>query len=165
MEIRSLSDLKRKLKKGQAVKLIYTRWGNTAKLNKIRYVVNTQGNGVYLNENPNENKGSFLEFSKASLFEPTEKGFKFFLAGERDLNEKEKEIKFNEPEDTEQEERDLMADTNIMFYRRKHYYSKVGYEYLQGLRAVNGYKYNSTTGKVLDPNFKGELSVEYEFID
>ena len=79
------TELKRKLQIGIPLKMVYTSWGNTNKLNVVRYVVKLQGNGVYLNEDKESKKGSFLEFGKASLFEETLKGFKLFKAGLRDL--------------------------------------------------------------------------------
>ena len=159
----TIAELKRKLQIGTPLKMVYTIWGNTAKIGVVRYVVKTQGNGIYLSENKEDTKGSFLEFPKASLFEMTEKGFKFFKLGFRDLTEEERQILNNQPEDEEQLERDLLTDTNIMYYRRKQYFKDVGYEYLSvaNSKLIQGKKLMN--GKVLDEAVKGDLSIEYEF--
>lgn len=167
----TIADLKRKMQIGKGIKLVYA-YGlkeDNPRLNKIRYIVKTQTNGVYLNEDKNTKVGSWLDFPKASLFEITEKGFKIFSPIERDLTEEEKQIKENEPKDQKQEELDAISDGSQMFYRRKNYYKENGFEYLFGANSkeING-KYlthNKGVDKIRDSSIKGELSLEYEFID
>lgn len=162
----NLSDLKRKLMIGTALKLIGFKIPfsvNNNNLNKIRYVVKIQSNGIYLNEDKTATKGSFLEYPKASLLEVTEKGFKIFEAGERDLTDEEKKIKENEPKDEEQNKIDMMTDTNTMFYRKKRYYMESGFFYLFGTEKQQGKRYCFNDKKIIDDNIKGELSLEYEF--
>lgn len=157
------AELKRKLQVGTPLKMVYTSWGNDNKLNVIRYVVKIQGNGVYLNEDKEATKGSFLEFGKASLFEETEKGFKLFKPGFRDLNKEEKEILKNQPIDEEQEKIDIMTDGSQMFYRRQAYFKKCGFEYLGSCsKSIKGLYF--TNGRIRDESIKGNLSIEYKLI-
>ena len=160
-----LSDLKRKLVKGCALKMTYNSLkSKNPLLNKVRYVVKTQSNGVTLNEDINAIKGSFLEFPKNSLLEVTDKGFKVFECGERDLTEEEKRIMENQPKDEEQDRIDLMTDMNTMFYRRKAYFNESGYFYLFGTEKIKGKSFNFNKRNIRDDEIKGELSLEYEFI-
>ena len=164
----TLTDLKRKLQIGQGLILIGFKTpfeANNKRLNVVRYVVKIQTNGVHLNEDKTANKGSFLEFPKASLLDITEKGFKIFTAGLRDLTPEEKEIKANEPKDEEQEKNDLMTDGSTMFYRRMRYYKEKDAEYLQGhSKVIRGLHFDYNTNKIRDYSIKGELSLEYEFV-
>jgi hypothetical protein len=161
--MRTLADLKRELTKGKALKLVYTIW-NKNNIGKIRYIVKTQTTGFYLNEDKNATKGTYLEFPKSSLLEITDKGFKIFLAGKRDLNEQENEVLSNMPKDEEQSKIDIMTDTNVMYYREKTYLIQKGMLYLKGNHAEKGLRFDSNTKKIIDDSIKGELSLEYEFI-
>lgn len=159
-----LSDLKRKLIKGCALKMVYNSLkGKNALLGKVRYVIKTQSNGIFLNEDLNAIKGSFLEYPKNSLLEVTDKGFKVFECGERDLNDEEKRIMENQPKDDEQDRIDLMTDGNCMFWRRKAYFKESGCYYLFGTETQKGKHYNFNTKRIKDDDIKGELSLEYEF--
>lgn len=160
----NLAELKRKLIVGTALKMTFNRIGKCNLIGKVRYIVKTQGNGIYLNEDKTATKGSFLEFPKASLFEATEKGFKVFEVGERDLTPEEQKIMENEPKDDKQDEIDIMTDGSMMFYRRKRYYKESGYFYLFGTEKQAGKSFDFNEHKVRDDSIKGELSLEYEFI-
>ena len=160
--IQNLSELKRKLIVGTPIKSIYNRLGNK-NVGIQRYVIKTQGNGVYLSENKESKKGSFLEFPKASLIEFTENGFKIFESGVRDLTKEEQECIDNEPKDEEQENIDLMSDTNVMFYKRQLYYKNSKFPYLgSSTKAIRGKYFLVGERKIRDDNIKGELSIEYE---
>lgn len=163
--MQTLSDLKRKLKVGQGLKLIYTRWGQNNKLNVVRYVVQVNTTGFYLNENPKETKGSFLEWGKASLTEITDKGFKVYITGKRDLTKEEQEILNNEPsrrkENEEQNRIDLLTDGSRMFRKDKQYHKEHNSLWKYG--KVKGLRYDYNENKMWDDNIKGELSLEYEF--
>jgi len=159
-----LADLKRKLIKGTALKMIYNSFGKSNLIGVKRYVVKTNTKGVYLNLNPNEDKGSLLEYPRNSLLELTEKGFKIYEAGYRDLNEKEKTILEHIPKDEKQQEIDLISDTNVMYYRKKMYLEQSGYAYLIGAHEKEGLYYDINTNKIRDSNIKGDLDLEYEFI-
>lgn len=163
----SLSELKRKLQKGTAIKMTFNSLsGHSAKLNKIRYVVKVSTTGVYLNENKDEIKGSFLEFPKSSLLEMNEKGFKIFITGKRDLTEEEQNILNNEPSRRKENEEkckiDLLTDGSQMFYKDKYYHKE--HDSLWKYGKVKGLRYDYNENKMFDDNIKGDLSLEYEFI-
>jgi Icc-related predicted phosphoesterase len=165
----TLSALKRKLKIGQGLKLVKYKdalVSNNNKLNVERFIIKTQGNGVYLNQDKTALKGSFLEFPKASLFESTEKGFKIFEAGLRDLNETEKEVLNNIPKDDKQAEIDILTDGSVMFYREKEYFKEKGFEYLFGGNSttIRGLYFDTNNNKIRDDSLKGNVILEYEFI-
>ena len=159
------AEIQRKLQKGTGLKMTFNSLsGHSNKLNVVRYVIKTQTNGVYLNEDKNAVKGSFLEFPKSSLIEVTNKGFKTFEAGFRDLNEEEKRILENQPKDEKQDEIDLMTDGSQMFYRRKAYFKECDFEYLFSCsKTIKGLYFMN--GRIRDDKIKGDLSLEYEFIN
>lgn len=170
----TLADLKRKLTIGQGLKLVGYRdmgiEGANARLNKVRYIVKVQTNGIYLNEDKTAIRGAWLDFPKASLLEISDKGFKMYCAGIRDLTEDEKKIIANEPRDPKQEEIDMLSDGSIMYYRRKAYYEESTSPYLMGIEKIQGkrltYKKNDKGERVPqieDESIKGELSLAYEW--
>lgn len=161
----TLADLKRKLKVGTSIKLIYSRMENSKRLNLLRYVIKTQTNGVYLNEDKNATKGSFLELPRASLINYNEKEgiLEVFCPITRELNEEEQEVWDKQPQDEEQSKIDLMTDTNTMFYRRKQYFKNCGFGYLF-YEADNSKKITFYNGKplVIDKTEKGDLDLKYK---
>ena len=158
------AEIRKKLQKGTSLKMIFNSMGHTNKLNIVRFVVNTQGNGVYLNEDKDAAKGSFLEFPKSSLIESTDKGFKTFKPGFRDLNEEELKILENQPKDEEQQKIDIMTDGSQMFYRRKRYFKECGFEYLGSCsKTIKGLYFMN--GRIRDDKIKGDLDLEYIFVD
>lgn len=160
--MKTLADLKRKLQVGTELTMIYNSVG-TKKMPWKRKVIATQSNGVSLiDPTDSTSKKSFLEFPKASLLEVTDKGFKIFEAGRRDLTTEEKSIIANEPKDKKQEEIDLMSDGSAMFWRRKRYYIEKGFEYLY-IGDKNKHIDSNDRTKVIDSSVKGKLSLEYAF--
>lgn len=169
----TLADLKRKLSIGQGLKLVDYKdrlEGNNSKLNIVRYVVKTQGNGVYLNPDKEAKSGSFLEFPKASSVEFIDNGFNICFSGYRDLTEEEKNIIANEPKDEEQSRIDIMTDGSQMFWRCKRYYKEQNAEYLSfgNSKPIRGlYRTTDKENKdvIRDDSIKGEMSLSYEFVD
>jgi hypothetical protein len=170
--MRTLADLKRELTVGKSLKLISfsTPFAvNNKNLNKVRFIVRIQGNGLYLNEDKNTTKGSYLEFPKASLLEYDGKTIKIYEPGIRDLTEEEKKIRDNEPKDDEQDRIDMMSDGSQMFYRRKQYYKEKGCEYLFWGDSTRGKSKHITRQgngelKIVDDSIKGIVSLIYEVI-
>jgi hypothetical protein len=162
----TLADIKRKLVKGQKLKVINTKW-NKNNIGKVRYVVKSNTQGIYLNEDKNAEKGNYLEFPKASLLEITEKGFKMYCPGKRELTEKEKEIVDNQPSNREENkeiaERDLLTDGSSTFWMDKRYFKENNAEWYWGLS--RGLRFDSNDRKMIDDKIKGELSLEYEFVE
>ena len=167
--MKTINDLKRKLQKGQGLKLVGGFYINPDSkiLNIVRYVVKTQTNGVYLNSDKESLKGSWLDFPKASLCEIDEKGFKIFEPKLRDLTEEEKDIKAKEPTDKQQEYIDAISDGSQMFYAKQRYYKEKGFEYLFGCKSSQGKYLTNRNGKeqIRDDSLKGEVSLIYEFVD
>ena len=167
--MQTLADLKRKLSIGTALKLISFKGClnvNSKNLNVVRYVVKTQGNGVYLNADKTQTKGSFFELPKSSLLEYHENLIKIFLPIERDLTPEEIKIIDNEPKDAEQDKIDIMTDGSQMFYRRKNYYKESGFYYLFGVSEDKGKYLTQKNGlkAIRDDSLKGELDRVYEIV-
>jgi len=171
--IKTFADLKRKLQKGQGLKMVNyfgltepdPKKPGSSKLGVTRYVVKTQTNGVYLSPDKNATTGSYWEFPPASLVEVSDNGFKVYAIGERPLNEKEKEVIANRPRDEKQEHLDAMSDGNTMYYRTKNYYEKSGYGYLFNSEWQKGLYFNSNKNVIMDKSIRGPLQLEYEFVD
>lgn len=161
-DMKTLADLKRELTKGKRLRLIYRYKPLSEPIPKE--VSGTQGNGVsFIDPNADVRKPSFLEFPKASLLEVTPNGFRIYGKGLRDLTPDEAAIRQGEPRDKEQEECDLMGDSNVMYHAVRGYYTRRNAEYLQGHMTQRGMRYDYNTGKVFDDKVKGELALEYVF--
>ena len=167
--MKTLADLKRKLQIGTRFTMVYNSV-RTKSLPLKREVVGVQSNGIYLidpadiraEELRKRKRGSFLDFPKASLLEVSDKGFKIFTAGSRDLTKEEKNVIANEPRDKKQEEIDMISDGSTMYWRRKQYYLEKGYDYLFNGTKDKRIDSNDRT-KVIDSSVKGKLSLEYMF--
>ncbi len=163
--MKTLADLKRVLQVGKRLTCIHG-----PKSGARREVIEVQTNAIVLidPDSPNMNKlkknwnGSWLEFPKATLVEVTDKGFKMYMPGIRDLTEDEQKVIANEPRDDKQDEIDLLTDGSIMFHQRKRYYEEAGFGYLY-IGDKNRRRYNRDKTKVVDSSVKGDLSLEYIF--
>lgn len=163
----TMADLKRKLGLGTAVKLV--NWqGKTdpaanPNIGVTRYVVKAQSNSVAFNADKNAKSGSWWEFPPASLVEITPTGFKVYEPARRPLNAEEQAIMDKQPVDAEQQQIDVMTDGSVMYYRRKDYFENSGYGYLYNHNWEKGKLYSN--GVVMDKSIKGNLALEYEFVD
>ena len=109
-----------------------------------------------------DGKKSYLDLPPASRIEFTGNGFKIYGVGERDLTEKEKAVLDNQPRDTQQEERDILTDTNVMFYRQKEYFINSGMPHLLVYNKGTHLVYDENNiPKVRDINIRGKLELEY----
>ena len=167
-----LAELKRKLQKGVALKMVNFS-GITdpedpkgkGRIGKTRYIVKAQSNAIALNLDPNAKDGSWLEFPSASLLEITDNGFRIYEPGERELNEEEKRIIANAPKDPEQDRIDAMSDGSTMYSRRKNYYEESGLGYLYNNQWEGGLYYDTNKNKIKDKKVKGDILYEYEFVN
>jgi len=161
--MKTLADLKRDIKVGDSITLIespaFHKWTDIK-----RYVVKKQGNGVYLNPDKAETKGSFLEFVNAKLTEYDGKEIRVYAPGTRPLTDNEKAVYDNRPSNRKENEymveQDLMTDTNLCYWHDKTYFSKAGMDWL--FHANNSTKrldHNDMT--VTDEQIKGELQLRY----
>ncbi len=174
-DLTTLSALKKKLQKGQAVKMVY--WfgqtpdnitapsAGTSRLGQVRYVVKVQTNGVYFSPNQEDTTGSYWEFPAASLVEVTETGFKVYGIGTRPYNAQEQAAIDNEPRDPEQDRIDAISDGSTMYYMRKNYYQNAGFGYLYNNQWERGLKKNDRDNNVFDKSIKGALELEYVFVN
>lgn len=166
--MKTLADLKRDLKVGSTLILIDApKMPSHKYLNKTRYIVKTQGNGVYLAENPASKSGSFLDLPKASLVEYDGMTIKVYEAGYRELTPEERSIRANQPssrpENRKQMEVDALSDGSTMFYRDEAYYRENNATYLTVYH--NGpKKYDSNRDMIYDESIKGELSLVYQVL-
>lgn len=155
----TLADLRRYLRPGRQV-ILAERFNEP--FNKLRTVKEIQSNGIWFIREELPDKPSFLPLEKASLISIDDSGFAIHAPGYRDLTPSEQEIITNEPRDPVQEERDLMADTNIMWYRRKSYYANANAPYLFASERGKPY-YDRSRGLVRDPKIKGPKELIYKF--
>ena len=163
--MKTLSDLKRDLNIGDSITLVESptmpehKW-----LNIKRYVVKKQGNGVYLNPDKNETKGSFLEFKNAKLTEYDGNTIKVFMVGQRPLTDQELRIYNNKPSNRKENEslveQDLMTDSSTTFWMDKRYLQENNMEYL--MACSGGTKHlNYSEMTITDEQIKGNLELSY----
>ena len=158
-------ELKRQLKIGRELKLVF----KFKKLDKPlkRIVRKVQTNGVWFEREEKPDKLSFLELGKASLIEADAKGFRIYEAGKRDLTEEEKVILSNLPTRQKTEEmrkiieEDLMQDMSRGYWMDKDYTEKHKIPWYW--KPARGLYYLRGENKMRDDKIKGKLELEYKF--
>lgn len=163
--MKTLADLKRDLKIGDSITLVESpNRPNNSWLNIGRYIVKKQGNGVYLSENKNADRGSFLELPNAKLVEYDGKEIRIYDPAKRPLTDQEQKIWDNRPsqrsENKKRLEYDLLSGTNVMFYQDKKYFNDKGMGYLY-YEKNNRYKFNPNDMTITDKQLKGDLALRY----
>lgn len=160
--MKTLADLKRNLKIGVAMTMTKAE-GQNRLIGIKRYIVATQGNGIYLNADKEAKGGSFLDFPKASLLEYDGETLKIFDAGYRDLTPEEQAILDNKPskraENQKQAEIDMMTDGSTTFYMDKAYFDEKDANWYW--RETKGLYY-VRNGKMRDASIKGTLCLAYK---
>ena len=160
--MKTVADLKRYLVKGAKVTLIWAKDSKHKNLNIERYVVKVQGNGVELSVNPEDKRGSFLDFPPATLCDVSENGFAIYLVGYRELTEQERAILEEEKGLCTEEEfhNDMISDGSTCYWRKVRFYDTKypEFKYLfqgeqKGMRL--------SRGLVMDNKVKGEKFLEY----
>ena len=136
--MKTLADLKRDLKIGDSITLVESPdRPNNSRLNIRRYIVKKQGNGVYLSENKNADRGSFLELPNAKLVEYDGKEIRIYYPDDRPLTDKEQRVWDNRPsqreENKKQWEYDMLSGSNVLFWKDKAYFKNqdMGYLYYE----------------------------------
>jgi len=163
--MKTLADLKRDLKIGDSITLVESPTRPDHRfLNIKRYVVKKQGNGVYLNQDKNATKGSFLEFKNAKLTAYDGKTIKTFSVGSRDLTEQELRVFNNKPsgraENQELVERDIITDMSTTYYMDKKYLKENNMPYLMSCTGLTKHlNYNKMA--IIDEQVKGNLELSY----
>ena len=172
--VSTFADLKRKLTKGQGIKLVFwfgqtpdnfnSATPGTSRLGRTRYIVKVQTNGVYFSDDANATTGSYWEFPPASLVEVSNTGFKVYGIGTRPYNAQEQAMLDNEPKDEQQSYIDAISDGSTMYYRKKSYYESAGFGYLMNGWEKGLYR-DFNNNNIKDKSIKGALELEYKFVD
>ncbi len=171
--MKTLADLKRDLKVGVKIKMIFNHnEGNSERIKQYmqveRYIVKTKSNGVEISKNKEDKKGSFLDFPKASLTEYKDNIFTIYGAGFREMTKEEKRIRDNVPshrkENKEAVMQEALCDGSGFDWKDKQYYKDNNAEYLAGHETVRGLCYHYNTEKIEDDTIKGEKELAYEII-
>jgi hypothetical protein len=158
--MKTLSELK-KVAIGTQLKLIY-RFGK--EMDDLREVGHVQSNSLCFRMG-DKAKGSWLEFPPAARLEFTDKGFKIYGIGKRELTDKEKSVLDNVPRDPKQEEIDAYSDGNTMFYRERAYLKEKNMMHLTVYNKGRHLVYEENNHPMIkDPLIKGELELEYNWI-
>jgi len=160
--MKTFADLKRNLQVGKELILV-ERFGQRIENPQPRKIIKVQSNAIVIEKLPGSGKESRLYFPPSSLIEITEKGFKIYYPGKRDLTLQELDCLINQPQDPKQEEIDALSDGNVMFWRREEYFKEHDALYLRGYKEEKGLKYDFNDGKVRDNKIKGDLALEYIF--
>ncbi len=166
--IKTFAQLKRDLQVGKKLTMTFNVLAESSeaiasRLNKPRFIVGTQTNGITLSESKDAPKGSFLELPRASLVEYEDNTIKVYDPAIRDLTEQEKDILKNIPsylpENKEQCERDIMTDTNTTYWLDKRYTKEEDAEW--NWTTSKGLYYMRSEQKMRDASIKGDLSIVY----
>ena len=166
---KSFAELKRDLKIGKTLTMTFNSLSEQSekidsRLNKPRYIIKTQSNGIYLADEKDAEKGSFLELPRASLVEYTDETIKVFEPAIRELTDDEKTILENmpsyRPENKELCERDIMCDMNSTYWLDKAYTKRENSDWYWG--ESRGLYYMRSEQKMRDASIKGKLSIEYK---
>lgn len=154
---KTLEDLKRSIKVGTRLKMVYNKYKKITKENEIREVTKIQTNGFWLGE-------SFFGYPPASLLDFDGKRITIYEPGIRDLTEEERNVINNLPsrrkENKEIFEIDMMTDGNRAYWMDRAYTKKVGAEWFWGWSKGKRFTYNDG-GKMVDKKIKGDKEREY----
>jgi len=167
--MKTLADLKRDLQVGDSITTIKNEMKPDF-VGKKRYIVKKQGNGIYLNEDKNATKGSFLEFKNAKLTEYDGENIRTYAVGKRPMTEEEKRVFNNMPskrkENEERIKMEIMTDTNGSWYIDKAYCKENNMEYLHSstgqTKRIDYNDLNNGIYSIIDEQVKGDLELEYK---
>ena len=165
--MKTLTQLKKDLQIGDKIALVEApTMPNHRSLNIERYIVKKQGNGVYLSQQKNDKKGSFLEFANAKLTEYEEDEIRVYNPNTRPLTKEEQKAWDSRPstrkENEESIKMDMLSDTNIMFWKNREYFGKVGMTHFNS--PTSRLIFHSHNMTVTDKQLKGELVLRYKII-
>jgi hypothetical protein len=163
--MKTLAQLKRDLSVGTKVTLINSETMPEHKfLNLERYVIKTQGNGITLGLKPDDKKGSFMEYPKATGLEYIDDTFTLYTAGERPLTQEEKDILNNmpskRPENKEKLEIEIMTDGNGLYWQDRAYFKDLDMQYLEGYEKIRGLRRSQEV--IQDDTIKGKIDLQYK---
>jgi len=164
--MKTLAQLKRDAKSGNLYAEMIYRWGTKIpeNLQGKRRIIDSNSVGIkFLNQNGST---SDLSIKNANLVEYDEYFITIYDPGERDLNEDEKTIfsKWETMRNKKQEEMDCLTDTNVTYWRRKHFFIDAGYEYLLGYDKKQGKIYINHNNKIRDDKIKGDMIIQYKIV-
>lgn len=162
------TQLKKDLQAGKTLTMIYNSMASssktiTARLNKPRYIIKVQTNGLTLAEDPSATRGSFLELPPASLIDYDGKTLTFYRPALRNLTPDESAILAGEPscqsENAVLAERDALTDGSQTFWLDKAYYNKHDANWRWSWD--KGKRYDISERKMWDKKIKGEKDLQY----
>lgn len=171
--MKTLADLKRDLKVGTKIKMIY---GNIDRIrpralenmNKERAITKVQSNGIYI-------ENSWLDFPTSSLLEYDNGIFTIYSEGYRDLNEEEQKAmaEWKKITETDKYKNDSMddaySDGSTTYYQELRFWESKKLEHLMGIKTVRGMKleYNRSLERnmIRDSKVKGQPLFSYEIIE
>jgi len=167
--MKTLTDLKRDASAGKLKAEMIIRNGDInipERLKGKRQIISSNSAGItFLN---NDGEKSELRIKCASLAEYTGEALTIYCAGYRPLNTSERAIMdgwesiASTKESQRQSEIDMLSDGNQMYYKRKHYFTDKGYEYLLGFDEHKGLKYDFNTKTIRDNGIKGKIDIQYK---
>jgi len=167
--MKTFTNLKKDLIIGKGIKMTYNKLFNDRTnnlLNKVRYIIKIQTNGVYLSEDKNASKGSFLEFPPASLISYDGETLKIYEPILRELTTTEKSILDNEPSNRKENEQlsinDVLTDGSQTYWMDKKYYNDLNANWRWGEH--KGLRYDINNRKMWDNKILGDLSLQYTII-
>ena len=167
---KTLTELKRELKVGTKLKVLYHAVNPHTEGN-IKTITKTQTNAIYtVCEQDSKNEEIRLELPTACLLEYVDDVFVIYEVGARELNEQEKAIMNewkeleNKPENIKQSEIDMLSDGSTMFYKKKSFFNNKGFSYLMGFDEEKGCKYDFNTKQIRDKSIKGTISMQYVLV-
>jgi hypothetical protein len=169
--MKTFAQLKRDLVIGKTLTMTFNALSESSetingRLNKPRYIVGTQTNGITLSETATAPKGSFLELPRASLVKYEDNTITVYDPGIRELNADEQRILNGMPghqkdaETLKQAEMDMMTDGNRLFYKDQAYLKANGAGWYY--RETAGKYYMMSENKMRDASIKGKISIIYQ---
>jgi hypothetical protein len=166
--MKTFTQLKRDLVVGKTLTMTFNSMSESSeriksRIGKPRKILKTQTNGIYLEVESGDPKGSFLELPCASLTEYDGNTIKAFKYGKRDLTAKEAEILANRPSDRPENAElariDMISDGSQTYWMDKRYFNENDanwyWDWSKGLR------YDFNEKKMWDKKIKGQLEMEY----
>lgn len=154
--IKTLAQLKRDLKVGTQLKVVYHDV-RPEQIGNIKTISKTQSNGIYTTCPELFNgRASWLELPPASLVEYSDNKFTIFDVGSRELNEQEKEFLNRKKEEQQARPYDNPYYISLSIAKQ------MGIDYMA--TSTPNKRYNSYENKVYDSSIKGKKLFTFEIM-
>lgn len=159
--IKTLKQLKRDAQNGGLFLELVERYGSTENIRENmkgkREVMGANTVAIFLKNT--DGLKSELRFDAASLIEYTDETLTVYAPGERDLTAEEESF-LSEWARIEQEyiKQNPYSDT---YWKKKFYFEKSPFQYLNGWDKVRGKRFDRNSRKVIDNSIKGQAILRY----